>query len=421
MRILIVNAHSCCNLGDAAILLTMIDSLSKQFPSAQFTVVSDTPEKDFLFYNDIKIVGIKYPWETKKGLSRRLSKAVFSIKFWLHILLMSKINKYSGFSFLQKDAAEVIKLIHNSEMIISCGGGYINSLGKLFARLSLLMCAVYYKKPVVMYSQSVSDLSNKFDKFLVRKTLNSVDLFIARELITFNYLKQLGVHEKRITLHADSAFLLPQTDLTFLKEISLSSLCCSDAVGLTVTRWAFPGANNPEILIDNYQKCIREFASYITNQLGLKLIVFPQVTGPSKYSDDRLFAEEIFGTLENKNITLLKHEYEPVQLKSMIAQVSVFVGTRMHSNIFALGANVPTLAIAYQDKTKGIMDMLDLGEWVIPIETISKDELISMFLDLWDSRVFLVNKLIDKLPEIQKSAIEPSIICKKIYDIKTQI
>ncbi len=40
--------------------------------------------------------------------------------------------------------------------------------------------------------------------------------------------------------------------------------------------------------------------------------------------------------------------------------MDLFLGTRLHSNIFALVAGVPVVAVAYQYKTFGLMEMIGL-------------------------------------------------------------
>ncbi|HBY01497.1 MAG TPA: hypothetical protein DEG92_02970 [Rikenellaceae bacterium] len=187
---------------------------------------------------------------------------------------------------------------------------------------------------------------------------------------------------------------------------------------MTVTRWSFPGSKNPLFLKEEYIRSFRECASHITGRLGMQILVFPQVTGPSSYSDDRIFAKEIFGPLENQDIVLLNEHYEPDKLKGIMAHMTVFVGTRMHSNIFSLSAKVPTMAIAYQEKTTGIMEMLGLGDWVIPINDVSPKKMINMFSDLLHHRDFLKEKLIDVMPKIELSASAAADVCKKVYDMK---
>ena len=45
----------------------------------------------------------------------------------------------------------------------------------------------------------------------------------------------------------------------------------------------------------------------------------------------------------------------------------------MHSNIFALSMGVPVIAIGYQYKTRGIMQMAGLEDWVTDIQKVTPE------------------------------------------------
>jgi colanic acid/amylovoran biosynthesis protein len=74
------------------------------------------------------------------------------------------------------------------------------------------------------------------------------------------------------------------------------------------------------------------------------------------------------------------------------------VGTRFHSVIFGLTSFVPALAIQYEHKTLGIMRQLGLEKWVIPIEQVTGQYLISLFDELIKSRDDYIKKLDHILP-----------------------
>jgi colanic acid/amylovoran biosynthesis protein len=58
----------------------------------------------------------------------------------------------------------------------------------------------------------------------------------------------------------------------------------------------------------------------------------------------------------------------------------------MHSNIFSLSEGVPVIAIGYQPKTRGIIQMVGLERWMIDIERVSGQTLIGLLAALWDER-----------------------------------
>jgi colanic acid/amylovoran biosynthesis protein len=95
--------------------------------------------------------------------------------------------------------------------------------------------------------------------------------------------------------------------------------------------------------------------------------------------------------------------------------MDVFIGTRMHSNIFALSQSVPVIAIAYQHKTWGIAHMLGIKSWVIDIRQISSQALRDRLAALWAKRDAVRNQVRQALPAILEQARQPGAIIAADY------
>ena len=61
----------------------------------------------------------------------------------------------------------------------------------------------------------------------------------------------------------------------------------------------------------------------------------------------------------------------PHEMRTIIANANFMVASRFHSCIFALLEGVPVLAISYNYKTEGIMDMLEMSDCVRDISSVS--------------------------------------------------
>jgi colanic acid/amylovoran biosynthesis protein len=118
--------------------------------------------------------------------------------------------------------------------------------------------------------------------------------------------------------------------------------------------------------------------------------------------DDRIPAQRVVESVPdlNERVRLVDQPSSPMVLKSAYGLMDIFIGTRMHSNIFALSSEVPTLAIAYRYKTQGIMHMLGLDEWVIDIQAINSDVLIERLIALWERRESVRVHIQQTLPSI---------------------
>jgi colanic acid/amylovoran biosynthesis protein len=82
--------------------------------------------------------------------------------------------------------------------------------------------------------------------------------------------------------------------------------------------------------------------------------------------------------------------------------MDVFIGTRMHSNIFALISKVPVVAIEYEHKTRGIMRDLGLEHLTVAIEEAQFPNLKEKVDDLIKNCQQYKQTIIDNLPLLIK-------------------
>ena len=108
---------------------------------------------------------------------------------------------------------------------------------------------------------------------------------------------------------------------------------------------------------------------------------------------------------------MLNDDLSPVEIKSLIANCDYFIGTRMHSNIFATSMCIPTIAIAYEKKTNGIMHTIGLDDYIIEMNEITTEKLLSKIRkqeknsdeikELLEKRIISVRmEIIDKIKKI---------------------
>ncbi|GAI33439.1 unnamed protein product, partial [marine sediment metagenome] len=106
-------------------------------------------------------------------------------------------------------------------------------------------------------------------------------------------------------------------------------------------------------------KLMAQVVDYLVSRLDAKVILVPEVIGPTEASDDRVIGALVLDKVEHKDRALsITNEYGPEELRGLIGQCDLFIGARMHANIAAFSMHIPTIAIAYSYKFHGIMKML---------------------------------------------------------------
>ncbi|MBX5497173.1 MAG: polysaccharide pyruvyl transferase family protein, partial [Bryobacteraceae bacterium] len=90
--------------------------------------------------------------------------------------------------------------------------------------------------------------------------------------------------------------------------------------------------------------------------------------------------------LAGEGVVVPPENYPPEVMQALIGASAAFLGSRMHSSVFAMQQGVPLVGIGYLPKTHGIMSMFGLGDFVCPIEEVSEDILHSMLVSAMSER-----------------------------------
>ncbi|MBN2880925.1 polysaccharide pyruvyl transferase family protein [Candidatus Woesearchaeota archaeon] len=375
-NILISNVYSWKNKGDAAIVMCMMDDIRKQFPNAKITISShDSEDKGKYGEDDFELNVERYVFKSHNKLIKILELMCFIVKiaFFRSFLVKKQISKLLFGSLFSKK----INSYSNFDLIIACGGGYLlakswRSIFRLIPFCYDFYFAKLFKKPYIMYNQSIGPFNNKLDRLIIKHYIENAKLIICRENITFQRLKSMNL--QNLLLSNDVAFNLSPSPTQVLNSYYYDSSKMN--VGITVRSWFSDKRQN------QYEKSI---ANFIEDSSSLNFYFIPQVIYKIGGDDDLITANRIFKLLSEdarKRVNIICEDISPSQIKYVISKMNYFVGTRMHSNIFALGAGIKTIAISYEPKTRGIMQTLGLEEYVIEMTDIDTANLSVLFTRL---------------------------------------
>ena len=155
-KILLINSYTSYSKGIAAIIIGMLYALRQQFPDAEITALTNTPDVDREHYRkyDARLKVFKNLLAAPQHYSK-LAKAFTYI--W-------EVVKYTCLAGLRLPKAlydDTLKFYADADMILSCGGGYIGGhyIGRLVTPYRIYLGKLL-KKPVVLFCPSVEPCGN---------------------------------------------------------------------------------------------------------------------------------------------------------------------------------------------------------------------------------------------------------------------
>lgn len=192
----------------------------------------------------------------------------------------------------------------------------------------------------------------------------------------------MGWPEEKLEIIPDLAFAFDSLAETptegiirkIAKKENISGLSQEDfLVAMTARNWSFPGQPNPQKLLDRYLRAMIEVIIELRRRYRAKIFFIPHCL------EDIEFVETLYSSLEDvTDVHLLRGDYSPEELREILREFQFLIGTRIHSNILALTAGIPVIAIAYEiHKGFGILEMAGQREFVFDISRLDPKALLA--------------------------------------------
>jgi colanic acid/amylovoran biosynthesis protein len=398
LKIVIVNGYVRENHGDAALISVLVKQLSQAFIRPEIVIASmENPIKRPIF-DGCNNVGSLRLWsgdESTVRLDRIFRKLTVLLIRYLWVYLPLSLRSMT-LSLLPKGTRGELAAVHDADLVVSVGGGYFNGHRGIGGYLHLwyvllpLNIARHYKKVVVVAPQSFGPFAHSGQAKFVARGLNRYQMLFVREQISLDLLRKLGVDKNLIVPAVDSGFGY----LKLPAELPELAPPKKPRIGITVRLWLNNAGQG------QYESAIADFIIYAYQRLDASIVLIPEVATDYADDDDRLVGARIVKMTSAKEVSVEQMSKEQVlgSLENTYRNLDYIVGTRFHSVIFGLTSFVPALAIQYEHKTLGIMRQLGLEKWVIPIEQVTGQYLISLFDELIKSRDDYIKKLDHILP-----------------------
>jgi colanic acid/amylovoran biosynthesis protein len=445
IRIYCPGAYTYRNKGDAALVAALISELRRVLPDADISISSDTPNLDRLYVSATvlpPIHGYLLEQETiaaldggesffcrlRNGLTRKLSGVLSRVEgrvvatwgyFWLQaarlawFLLLARVAAMQGGGPLRTVVPPTrrgaLAALCDADLVVFAPGGYFLSPHEdhshWFRHVATLFLARWLRKPIALAPMTIGPFFGSINRYLARAALRGATQIWLREQSSYDALLRLGITGPDLRVTTDIAFLLEPRRTSRVQNLQAAILEGRPRpwIGVSVRHYDFPGHPDSAAQLETYKNSMTELTRHVVDTYGGSVIFVPQVVGEPR--DDLQVADEVSRRAGRKgHVHIVRDDLSPEELSALYSEFDAFVGVRMHANIFALVAGVPTLAIAYEPKTRGIMKYLQLERFALDIRTLEPQSLKSKFDELIRERDFVRGFLSANIKAIRSEA-----------------
>ncbi len=307
MKVLISGYYGFGNVGDEAVLQSILQELRKHDPQLEATVLSAFPS---------------------------LTKELYRVE---------AIFRYNWF--------EIFRRMLKTDAFISGGGTLfqnVTSNRSFLYYIGLVFLAQLCRKKTVVFAQGFGPLRGAFCRLLARFVLNRADLIMLRDSDSCQELKRLGVSHKALYVTGDpTAVLEVSSSQQGEKILEIEGIKNAARPLLGISLRGLPTGDD-----DRFFEEIAKLLDWVSQTYNYSplFILF--------HSPEDMHVTFKVTALMKEKSNLVFRICRPKEMLGLIAHLDCLIGMRLHSLIFAAMNCVPMLGISYDPKVEAFMKMI---------------------------------------------------------------
>lgn len=373
MKIGIVGNYGNNNNGDEAILAGILEQVKENYsiPAENIVVFSNNPPQ----------TSNRFGVESAPLYYKRSSAVMTAIET------------------IRKNRSIVREL----DMLIIGGGGilmdFYNREAQLFGSYGYM--AKRGKVPYIIYGCGAGPITSTTGKFFIRRLVNHAESASVRDPKSRDLLKKIGVR-KNVQIVGDPSFALPsQTNEKSQDRIR--------NIGVTVVPYYnlayWPEAN--DIKYESYVQGMAENLDALAGEKDVHIHLFS-----TKYPHDVDVTVDVFNRMQNQEcVTVNKENLSPEEIIRISSEQDLLIGTRLHSVYLAVNAETPVMAISYHHKVADFMDMMNMNDRTIQIESLTQNnravlDIVNHMEQDWPEHLREAKSLANHMNELAKLGVE---------------
>lgn len=354
-RIIIINQPSS-NRGDEAAHRSLVRKINASLPEAKVEVIY-TQESE----NTVKQM-------TVQGESNSYSIIRLNIR-GMNGFFPKLIVKYDLFSFVKiyTGYRKIFNKIKNADIVICAPGGICMGGFHNWNHLFFLGLAFYAKKEIIYYSRSIGPFSSICKEFKIFNR-RSLDLLRKMSFISLRDKKSMVIAQDlgiEFIPSIDTAFLdVPEAKISSELKLEIGNNYIIFVPNSLTWHPAFKSARQD--IIDNfYLKVI----DYLLDKFPTSnIVMLPQLFNAE--NSDYQYFNKLKNANKNNRIVVVNEEFGSDIQQKIISDAKFVIGARYHSIVFSINNEIPFVALNYEHKIAGLLEVLGLTRVKVDITNL---------------------------------------------------
>lgn len=360
---------NCANLGCVALSYSLLQNLEKIAKN-----------------NKVKFEYIVFDERSSQEAIDRMANKLCIDKKRIRLGTSGALQTYNFKGFLRAYSKMLIPNIQmradirNCYVIIDMTGG--DSFSDIYGKERFYKFTSAKKEaeklgvPLILGPQTYGPFMDTKVKFYAKNVIEKARLVMARDNESVEYLNSFCDKE-----------VIAVTDLAFSLPFSTVQLNTSEKIKIGINPSGLLGkAKNEQTVLDN--KLMTDYDLYLS-----KLV--DQLNADGRYELHFIshVGNEALDCFPGFNSVKYHEAFnDPIEAKSFISTMDIFIGSRMHATIGAFSAGVVTIPVAYSKKFFGLFDAIGYRS-IVDLQKMSTDEAVRLTIKYVNDYMSLKNSV----------------------------
>lgn len=405
-------------------------------------ILTPRPDADVAFFitersskpQELELAGRKI---SIKIVNMRLSpQALLSGEHVFVLLLLALLHQLIPIRFFREavlKSNERLRIISQADFIGDVRGG--DSFSDIYGIKNFILgslpsiITLFMGQKLILLPQTYGPYQSNISHRIARYILSHAHIILSRDresmALAQNILGKKS-SSKQIIFCPDVAFAL---DSIVPKDGVIKPFINTGKdnpiVGLNINGLLYNGGYTRDNMFNlkmDYKLFVHQLSETILKKTDANLLLIPHTFAARGHVEsDPDACAEVFAALSPvypERIQMLTGEYDQHAVKGVIGRCNFFIGSRMHSCIAALSQKIPTVAVAYSKKFKGVFASIDAGNFVIDARETEVREAVNMIEALLKDRAQIEHKLQTQVETVQQQQMK---IFREITDVPSRV
>ena len=322
----------------------------------------------------------------------------------IRLLILSKIpagtsRDFQVASISRINMLRIYQAMKNSKAFIYGGGNLLQdntSTRSLLFYLSTVWLAKKLRLKVMFYANGIGPLKKSWSRMLTKKIMNKVDVITLREELSFEELKHMEISKPRILLTADAAMTVTdgkEQESGILQKLGIAEN--RPLLGISLRK--YPGHEKFEH--EKYETVIAGVADYMAAAYNAYPVFIPM-----QHPEDIPILENVAAKMQH-GCFVVREKLNVLQTYELISRMHMVLGMRLHALVFSAVAAVPMVGLVYDPKIKGFLDCIrqpSAGD----VRYLEYEKLKELTVQVWQKHDEINRQLAASMPALREKARE---------------